>query len=48
MYDDDDLAAARHSLDLCCGRLHSRGDVGRPSAGSVVVGFEEERMTERN
>jgi hypothetical protein len=49
MYDDDCLgAAARRSLDLCCGRLHFRKDVERSSAGGVIVGFEEEKTTERN
>lgn len=49
MYDDNCLGtAARHLLELCCGRLHFREDVERPSAGGVVVGFGEERMSERN
>jgi hypothetical protein len=47
VYDDDCLGtAARHSLDLCCGRLHSREDIERPSAVGVVVGFEEENGRE--
>jgi hypothetical protein len=47
VYDDGRLgAAARHSLDLCCGRPHFREDVERPSASSVVVGFEQDRRAE--
>ena len=49
MYDDDRLgAAARCLLDLCSGRLHFREYIETSPAGGVVVGFEEERMTERN
>jgi hypothetical protein len=39
-------AAAHHSLKLCCGRLHFREDVERPSAGGVVVEYEANIMTE--
>ena len=49
MYDNDCLgAAARHLLELCCGRFHSREGFERPSAGGVVVSFEEEKMTEKD
>lgn len=42
MYDDDCLeVVAHHSLNLCCGGLHLREGIERPSAGDVVVGFEK-------